>query len=237
MADLKSPFLVLTTGGVIEDDDTLFLHQSTFRHVANTIADEIDDEHGEYRKQIQDSIYAAIRYCERETFYFNENRDECFSTVEGQRIYTKADNKHIGSAVQISRLYLVRDHSVQEMMRLSHPQMELRLRDPSINEPRYFSYYNKQLYLDPKPNGVYNMRMLLTPLRFGDLDSLDDTHPWFEDGFDLIKARAKYELYKNVLREPDLAAASYNDFQEHLQSLRYETSKRKGCNRIHSSEF
>lgn len=237
MADLKSPFLVLTTGGVIEEDDKLFEHKATFRHLSNVIADEIDDEHGEYRKQIQDSIYAAIRYCERETFYFNENRDECFSTVSGQRVYTKDDNKHIGSAVQISRLYLVGSNNVQELMRLSHAQMEVRMRDTVMHEPRYYSYYNKKLYLDPQPNSVYTIRMLLTPLRFGDLESLDDVHPWFEDGFDLIKARAKYELYKNVLREAELAQASYNDFQDHLQSLRYETSKRKGCNKIFSSEF
>ncbi|WP_246786734.1 hypothetical protein [Bartonella henselae] len=79
-----------------------------------------------------------------------------------------------------------------------------------------YSYFDKKLYLYPTPDAVYQVQLFLSPMRLEELESASQEHPWFVYGFDLIKACAKYELYKNILKDPVCAAAAYNDFNEHL---------------------
>lgn len=237
MSDYQSPFIAVETTGPLEEDDALFLHEPTFGNLVNVIQDEIDDQNDEYRKQIQDSIFSAIRFCERETFYFNENRDIVFNTVDGQREYDEDDNPNIVTSVQISRAFVINNDMVSELIRKAPMNMELLMESPVLGIPNSYSYFNKKLFLYPVPNNNYLIRLILSPRRFENISDIKEPHPWFEDGFDLIKARAKYELFKNILREPDRAQDAMNDFNEHLQSIRYETSKRSNATRIVSTDF
>lgn len=237
MADFKSPFIVVETTGPIEDDDVLYLHEGTFGNLVSVIQDEIDDQQDEYRKQIQNCIFSAIRFCERETFYFNENRDTMFLTEAGRRIYTGQDNEHISTSVQINRAFINDSYGTIELVHKNHIDMELVMKSPDIGRPTSYTYFNKQLYLYPTPDTEYEIRLVLSPMRFHEIQNIKEPHPWFSDGFDLIKSRAEYELFKNILREPDRAEAALADFNEHLQAIRYETSKRKNASKLYITEF
>ncbi len=111
----------------------------TFKKLQENIADDVDDDHGEYADQIIRAIRAAIRFCEVERYYFTEN---------------------MGSN------------------------------------------------------------------RYPDLEGDEATNPWTEDGYDLIKARAKYILAKDTLKDADVATEAFGDWKEQDARLKRETSYR-----------
>lgn len=231
-------YIRVKTGGPISAKQDVFRHRKTLSHLVSVIQDEIDDITDEYVAQIQESIFSAIRFCERETFYFNESREVVFQTRAGQRVYDEAESRHIESAVKIKNVYLRSDpHNKIELEQKSPSSLEPLLSSAQQGTPVYYSYFDRKLYLYPTPDRVYQVQLILSPQRLSEIENVDEEHPWFVYGFDLIKARAKYELYKNILKDPDCAAAAYNDFTEQLHGLREETSKRYNVTRIIPTDF
>ncbi|GAA5111793.1 hypothetical protein [Bartonella jaculi] len=231
-------YIRIRTGGPIQDHHDVFRHRRTLAHLVTVIQSEIDDITDEYVAQIQESIFAAIRFCERETFYFNESRDVVFTTQAGKGVYDATDTRHIETAVKIKSVYLSsgQDHKFALACK-DHVSLETSLSSEQQGTPVYYSYFDRKLSLYPTPDKAYQIQLILSPLRLAEIESVDEEHLWFVHAFDLIKARAKYELYKNILKEPDCATAAYNDFNEQLHELRAETSKRHNVTRIIPTDF
>ncbi|WP_254492202.1 hypothetical protein [Bartonella sp. B1099] len=226
-------YIRVRTGGPIPAGQNVYRHRKTLSHLVSVIQDEIDDVADEYVSQIQESIFAAIRFCERETFYFNESRDVVFQTRAGQGAYDATDTRHIETAVKIKSVYLGSDeHHKFALACKDHVSLEPLLRSEQQGTPVCYSYFDRKLHLYPTPDRAYQIQLILSPLRLAEIESVDEEHLWFVHAFDLIKARAKYELYKNILKDPDCATAAYNDFKEHLHELRAETSQRHNVTRI-----
>ncbi|WP_273783944.1 hypothetical protein [Bartonella sp. AU15XJBT] len=231
-------YIRVRTGGPIPASQNVYRHRKTLSHLISVIQDEIDDITDEYVAQIQESIFAAIRFCERESFYFNESRDVVFETRAGKGIYDATDTHHIETAVKIRSVYLRSDpHHKIELERRSPFSLESSLSSEQRGTPVCYSYFDRKLHLYPTPDRTYQIQLILSPQRLSEIESVDEEHPWFVHGFDLIKARAKYELYKNILKDPDCATAAYNDFTEQLHELRAETSKRHNVTRIIPTDF
>jgi len=89
----------------------------TFQSMVDAISDEVDDTQGEYVEQIQNAIFAAIRYCERDVYYFNETRDVTFFTVSGQEWYGADDNAQIPKLVRVAEAYCVRSDGQSSILR------------------------------------------------------------------------------------------------------------------------
>ncbi|GAA4667031.1 hypothetical protein [Bartonella pachyuromydis] len=231
-------YIRIRTGEPIQDHQDVFRHRGTLAHLVSVIQSEIDDITDEYIGQIQESIFSAIRFCERESFYFNESRDVMFTTQAGKGVYDATDTRHIATAVKIKSVFLFSDqHHKIELKQRSPFSLEPSLSLEQQGTPVYYSYFDRKLHLYPTPDRAYQVQLILSPLRLEDLENANQEHPWFVHGFDLIKARAKYELYKNILKEPDCAAAAYNDFNEQLHVLRAETSQRHNVTRIIPTDF
>ncbi|EJF88502.1 hypothetical protein ME1_00587 [Bartonella vinsonii subsp. arupensis OK-94-513] len=107
----------------------------------------------------------------------------------------------------------------------------------SQGRPLFYTYHDQKIGLFPTPIQVETVRVFYAPAPFGEECLREEDNPWFTHAFDLIKARAKYELYKNILKDPEYAAVSFSDFQEQLQALRFETSRRKGAANILPMRF
>ncbi|VEJ45941.1 hypothetical protein [Bartonella vinsonii] len=103
--------------------------------------------------------------------------------------------------------------------------------------PLFYTYCEQKIGLFPTPIQVETVRVFYAPARLAEESVREGDNPWFTHAFDLIKARAKYELYKNILKDPEYAAVSFSDFQEQLQALRFETSRRKGAANILPMRF
>jgi hypothetical protein len=224
--------ITVTTGGPTEVQSTIIdTSDPTFSDMMEAIADDIDDTTGEYFAQIQSAIVGAIRYCEREPYYFNETRDETFVTVNGQEWYDADDNAKIPTLVRIVAVYS-EDASSQrtELRRYTPEEIEL-LTDNSAatGEPYAYTYFGQRIRLYPIPSAtVYTIRLQLGPYRLAKIASTEDTNAWITEAFDMIKARSKYTIYKDILKDATLAVEALNDYEDQHRQLTAETSRRNG---------
>jgi hypothetical protein len=203
------------------------------------IADDIDDTAGEYGAAILKAVQGAQRDCERFTFYFNETRDKTFSTVISQQFYTSADLADIATLVHIQRAYFTDTGGQIIDIAWSDPaELEI-LSDNTgaTGQPTSYTYFNRQIRLYPIPNAIYTIRLQLGPYRLTALASGSDTNAWLDEAYDMMKARAKYRLYKNTLKDVGLAAEALNDYNEQFVLLKVETSKRNGSGYIRPTSF
>jgi len=212
---------------------------TTLSDLTADIADDIDDTTGEYANAILKAVQGAQRDCERFAFYFNESRDKTFPTVAGRAIYTGADLAEIATLVRIQAAYF-RDTGGQVTdLRWAPPEeMELLSDNTAASgQPTSYSYFNRQLRLYPIPNAVWAIRLQLGPYRLMPLAQPADTNAWLDEAYDLIKARAKYRLCKNTLKDANLAAEALNDFNEQFALVKAETSARSGSGAVRPTEF
>lgn len=214
---------------------------TTFGGIKAAIADDIDDTTDEYAAQIETAVLGAIRYCERFTFYFNEARpqDKTFSTVSGQQWYSSSDLADIATLVRIQRAYFVdTGGQITDLIQLPPEEMEV-LSDntAATGQPYGYTYFARQIRLYPIPNAVYTIRLQLGPYRLTALSAGTNTNVWLTEAFDMIKARAKYLVYKDTIKDPGLAAEALNDFIDQKAELKAETSSRNGTGRIRPTSF
>lgn len=206
---------------------------ANFSELKSDIADDVDDTTNEYGAQIAAAVLGAIRYCERKKFYFNETREKTFNTVVSQVWYGASDLADIPTLVHIQRAYITMNGMISDLRPMSPVDMEI-LSDNSAaqGEPYAYCYYGQRIRIYPIPDAVYEVRLQLGPYRLTPLSDGDDTNVWTTEAYDMVKARAKYILYKNTLKDPALAAEALNDYQDQFNALKAETSNRIGTGRI-----
>lgn len=213
---------------------------TTFSDIKAAIADDIDDTTGEYASQISSAILGAIRYCERRTYYFNETRDVTFPTVQGQEWYSAADNANIPTLVHIVDAWSEDSNGDRDPLRRMTPQdMEL-LSDnsASVGEPYAFTYFGQRIRIYPIPGAtVYTIRLQLGPYRLTTLSADSDTNAWLSEAYDMVKARAKYILAKDTLKDAVIAAEALNDFNDQDSALKSETTSRNARGYVCATDF
>jgi hypothetical protein len=104
-----------------------------------------------------------------------------------------------------------------------------------------WTYFGQRIRLYPAPNlDTYTVRLQLGPYRLTPLASADDTNAWLDEAYDLIKARAKYRLWKNTLRGSEgvaMAMEALNDYNEQDTLLTGETTSRHATGFIRPTRF
>lgn len=233
--------ITVETGGPIDSIPSVIgPAASTFSDLILQIADEIDDTTGEYAAQIQAACYAAIRYCERDVYYFNETRDVTFTTVDGQEWYGAADNSNIPTLGRIVEAYCERaDGERTRMRRVTPEEIELTAdNSASSGEPYSYTYFGQRVRIYPIPDAtVYTIRLQLGPYRLTTITNASDSNVWTTEAFDMVKARAKYILHKDILKDADLAAEALNDYNDQHSALKAETSRRNASGFIRVTCF
>lgn len=233
------------TGGPEEEASTGWLTPRSVNQMASVISDEIDDTQMEYTLQIRRAIYEAIRYCERENFYFNETREFSFNTVEEQQWYgydtpsyldpetgRHEDLSFFNRIIRITSAFTTYGpypNGIKRRLSWSRPDELEYFTDNAAARgiPDTYSYFDMKMRLYPIPRGgPFRVRLLVEPIRLAPIVNEDKEHPWFLHAGDMIKARSKYNLYKNILKDIELANVSLNTFKDELQALREETSRR-----------
>ncbi|WP_107341599.1 hypothetical protein [Agrobacterium pusense] len=223
--------IVETTGPIDSIPTVISSGAKTFSNLVTQIADEIDDTTGEYAGQIQTAIFEAIRFCERDYYYFNETRDVSFSTVNGREWYDGTDNSNIPTLGRIVAAYVEHPDGRRSYMNRATPE-ELELfsdNSASRGEPYAYTYFGQRMRIYPIPDTqTYTIRLQLGPYKLAPVTSPSDSNVWTTEGFDMIKARAKYLIYKNIMKDAALAAEALNDYNDQNTALKAETSRRNG---------
>ena len=185
---------------------------------------------------IRMAIVSALRHYKAHRFWFNETEVE-FNLIIDQQAYSTLDTGFPSDLFKIDAVYVNQSDSWVEC----HPRPFSYIRDYQVTDsgtgvPKAYAWHAEQIWLAPIPNGTYSLRVdyvkdLGTPsyqfesgvINFYESD--DDTSAalvdaytsdWFASAEELIRGRAKWDLYLNVymddanaVRAGGLAATAY----------------------------
>ncbi|WP_455476581.1 phage adaptor protein [Bartonella sp. B41] len=230
--------IIIETSDPITEKEAVVPQEKNFTQILSDIQDEIDDQTNEYVDQVQKAIFSAIRFCERLPFYFNESREVTFATLKGKRRYGVEANPYIADATRIVDAYIHENNQIKSKL-LRVDSLFIENMDNSFNEgtPTRYAYFEQKLILYPIPDRAYSIRLILDPVKVKNIETMQETSIWFCEAYELIKTRAKYELYTNIIKDPQMAAAAFAMFQEQLDALKIETSRRKNLFKIQHTDF
>lgn len=197
---------------------------STLGEMKARIADEIfRDDLG---TAIAREIASAIKFYQAKRFYFQERDSFSFDTVPGQEFYGIADAPELANLLRIDFVNITQNGWVQELKyappglldRLSYP--------PSSGHPYNYAYYSSQLRLYPAPTSVIPVRVAgVIPVPAPATDD-EEGNPWMFDAEELIRSRAKRNLYLGSLGDQPMGAVMKAIEDEALDALQRETSSR-----------
>lgn len=229
------PIHVITSGPLGDNSRFNVPSFSSLNDCKQIIEDELDDTQGEYGSQIESAIVAAISFYEGEVFYFNEQTLVFVTTPYQERV----DSEEVQNA-----LLGLQEVSLVQEGRGSVPLAPLAFKEfTRVNavgqqgQPHYYSCFGGSLYLSPIPDKAYTIQLVSSPARLEPITDKDAPHPWFVHAFALIKARAKYLLYRDVVQDRVAAQIALRDCFEAYNVLKAKTSRQLERGAIVATEF
>jgi hypothetical protein len=210
---------------------------ATYGDLQTRIADELDRD--DLSVQIKRAILSAVTYYARQPFWFTES-SFTFSTVNGQETYGSSDNAAIATAPMIERLngnfFGLRTPMIKRDWEYIDNISTL---TTSKATPRDWAYRASQIRVYPIPDRAYTITAYYTPILTA-LSADSDSNAWTNDAEELIRARSKADLMRNVIRGPDMAQEVQDQMMQErdaLAALRGETARRKATGFIQPTEF
>lgn len=208
---------------------------ATLGEMKATIADEIfRDDLG---TAIGREISRAIRFYQRTRFWFNESRQITFNTVALQEFYDAAAHLDIPNLLAIDYITVTRSGTeVTPLCRTSSFDLDTySVSQANPNVPTDYVYFEQKLRFYPVPNGVYAIRIAGVFQYPAPADDDEADNHWMTDAEELIRSRAKRNLYLHSLGDQTSAAAMKAAEDEALQSLRAEASSRQNVHTLEPS--
>jgi hypothetical protein len=186
--------------------------------------------------QIESAVSDAVKFYERERFWFNTTRSLTFVAVPGQIAYGSAELAAIANLVRIDALFVSQNQSTLPLDRYEPADFEM-LNNASAagGKPTAFTYIDQAIRLWPTPDDVFTLR-LHAHVRLPELDD-GDTNAWTNDAEELIRSHAKMLLYMDLLEDDAGAARMQAKIPFLLGALRAETSARLSRGVIQGTEF
>lgn len=158
---------------------------------------------------IADAISDAISIYQKERFRFSDiipSAPPTFNTVNGQWIYTSADNPNISSAYHFDYVQMDLGGSTVELVRWNPGELKLYIQQQTMRgQPSWYAYEGNQLLLAPIPPQAYTITLGLFRNVPAPADDIEVDNPWMVDAEKLIRSRAKYELAINKTRNATMA--------------------------------
>lgn len=189
--------------------------------------------------QIVNEIYDGITKFQRRRFWFNETRDETFSTVAGQYIYGYDDLSTIPDFVAIDALYSTVSSYVRQLRAVPPEELEtLGGTNAMTGEPTSWCYFAQSIRLYPVPNGVYSMRIQGHIRKTPPTNVTDSAYNvWTYEAFELLRCYAKRQIAMHTLRDMEMVAIMNDAVKSQINDLLAETSKRNGTGIIRPTQF
>ncbi len=181
--------------------------------------------------QIATEITRAIRFYQRKRFHFNETRRLTFNTVAGQDFYGADAEPRIPNLLEIDYIQATQNQRPFTVSMVSAEVLDYWTGTPASGPPSLFAYFEGQLRLNPMPNDAYPVRVAALVRVDPPTDPDDQTNPWMNDGEELIRSRAKRNLYLHYLGDQEMGAVMKAAESEALLSLKSEANARQN---IHS---
>lgn len=208
---------------------------STYGAIKSRIADELDRT--DLSSQISLSVQSAIKFYEYECFWFNESRSITFDTVADQEFYDDGDSEYIPNLLMIHAVTVtVNSQRYKVEPRTYQTLEEWAVNTSTTGEPTDYAYYAQQLRLFPIPDAAYTVR-ISARIRFQELSADGDTNAWMTDAEELIRARAKADVFETALFDTVNSDRMRGYEAQSLMRLRAETGRRLGTGVIVPTYF
>lgn len=209
---------------------------TTRSQVEAQIADDL--ARSDITSQISDAVNTAIRSYRFERFGFNE------AYKVTATLSTSADTMALsGLSVRfrkIDRVRLVR--AAGDYLDMYHRDYDWIMSRQDVRvvcQPVEYALYNSTLHFDSMADQNYTL--YLDGLKeLGNTSasySSGDTSAWFNDARELIRHRAKRELYAHVLKDMELAAAAGAAEKDAYRILKAEAGEERATGFIRPTEF
>lgn len=186
---------------------------------------------------IASEIESAIKFYRSHRFWFSEKRTRAdFNTVIGQSEYTATDQSDIPNLIRIDSISITDDGKAHAMRLASPLEIELMIQSSTslANVPVHYSYYAQVLRFYPIPDKVLPVRIMGVFQVASPATDSETNNPWMNEAEELIRARAKRNLYLNWMLGTEnsqvVAMKSFED--EALDRLKQENSSRNQTARI-----
>lgn len=186
--------------------------------------------------QIGNAVSDAIKFYERQRFWFNTTRNLTFNTVAGQTAYGTAALSQIPNLVKIDALYLTQGSSIFALDWYEANDFEiLENGSTGAGKPDAFTYVDQEIRLWPRPNAIYSMRIHALYR----LPALTDgaTNAWTDAAEELIRSHAKMLLFMDLMGDDEGAARMQAKIPFLLDALRSESSMRSASGKIQGTDF
>jgi len=201
------------------------------------IADELD--RADLTTQIQRAIKSAIAHYEKQRFWFNESRNISFATVDGTEFYGSSADSDIPNLLYIDNLRVaITTTDKYDLERKPYQYLDSISDSITADEgqPTCYAYYAKQIRLYPIPDASYSIYgsgvMLLS-----ELSATGDTNAWMTDGEELIRSRAKWDIFTHVVKDLESAGVMKSVEKDELKALIEASTSRNATGRVCPTEF
>lgn len=211
---------------------------ATYLDLQTRIADEV--HRNDLTTYIQNAIKSAIAYYESNRFFRSEKKDT-FSTIAGQRYYsttTDSPGTLPDDIVEIDSIVTTVNNRIYKLDQVSYEHLE----DidagvtPLSGYPRLWAWYAEQIRLYPSPNSEYLMTLSYQyerPVLSADADE----NFWTNEGEELIRNRAKKDIFMSVLYDPEKAQMCSAMETLAFKSLKAQTIKLLSSNQLTPTAF
>lgn len=185
---------------------------------------------------IRNAIATAISENQKQRFRFSDINPAIpttFLTVAGRSVYTAADNPLISSLYLFDYVNIQLGNTIQELGRVTPERQHINIQVTGQNGfPTSYAYEGNSMILYPVPDIAYTVfigAFLFIP---GPATDVEVNNPWMTDAELLIRCRAKYEVYKHVLRNAPMALAMSPDPEENGEAYKAYKSLKAVANGV-----
>lgn len=181
---------------------------------------------------ITTAIKSAIAHYENERFWFMEGNNT-LSTSTSQEYYALADYAWIPYVIEFDDVIATINSTTRNTLRRQTDNYldGIATNPGEVGQPRYYSYYAKQLRFWPIPDATYAVRVkgLFQAVT---LSTTTDGNAWMVEGERLIRSRAKWDVYTNLLKDEQSAGEAKAEEMDAYQALDRSDTRRVVSGRI-----
>jgi hypothetical protein len=210
---------------------------ATRQDIENEIADDLD--RSDLSSQITNAVNAAIRAYRFERLTFNESYR--VTATLSISLATLALSDVTPRFRRIDRIRLQRAAGdYLDLYKRDYGWIMARQDVPTVAQPVEYCVYNNTIHFDSVADDSYTLLMdgiADTGTGSSGTFTAQSSAAWFNEGRQLVRHRAKREIYAHVLKDIELASVAKGAEDDALRILKAEQSEQNGTGYIRPTEF
>lgn len=194
---------------------------STFEQMRSRIADDLN--RSDLNTQIEKAINRSIEHYEKDWFWFNEN-SWSFSATSATEVVTQA-SASTSDLIEIIKVTLTRNSTdIYPLDVISYQELRDKATTGTSHRgpPVEYAFFKNNFHLYPVPDQNYTITVY-GKKGYANLSASSDTNDFTTEAEDLIEARARWWIYKRVIKSNEHANSAKEEEIEALSGLRAKT--------------